>query len=316
MPNNTEVTIYQRPGEVVKNNSFIRCSNNLTAVQRKSFAVMLKETIDTIREHGEKRYYEMRLVDYRRVMNYPESMPTKYIAEELKELMTKVVEWDIDKEGHGTRSVMLAGFEVKNTGVLKWAFSPFLIDKLLKDGYTPLKLSIVLDFTSKYALALYENIQMRKSFNKTSFNLQEFRALMGVEKEEYLQMTHLKNRVIHPAIAEINAKSDLKLVYEDVKEGAKIVGFVFKWETLTPEQMKQRNKRREKIEGYQKALAVNFGMKFKIAGKWYTLTKQGFVHRGKVLGGIDIVDSYEAYKKLEEQGLVTEKKGKAQGKLF
>jgi plasmid replication initiation protein len=311
MPNNTEVTIHQRQGEVVKNNGFIRCSNNLTIVQRKSFAIMLKETIDTIREEGEKRYYEMRLVDYRRIMNYHESMPTKYIAEELKELMTKVVEWDIDKNGYGTRSVLLAGFEVQNT-VLKWAFSPFLIDKLLKDGYTPLKLSIVLNFNSKYSLALYENIQMRKSFNKYTFNLQEFRALMGVEEGEYLQMTHLKNRVIHPAIEEINAKSDLKLVYEDVKEGAKIVGFVLKWETLTLEQMKQRNKRKEQIEGYQKALASNFGMKFKIAGKWYTLTKQGFVNCGKVLGGVDIVDSYEAYKKLEQQGLVTEKKDKAQ----
>jgi plasmid replication initiation protein len=170
----------------------------------------------------------------------------------------------------------------------------------------------VLDFTSKYALALYENIQMRKSFNKTSFNLQEFRALMGVEEGEHTRMQNFKNIVLHPAIEEINAKSDLKLVYEDIKEGAKIVGFVFKWETLTLEQMKQRNKRREQIEGYQKALAANMGEKFKIGGKWYTLTKQGFVNRGKVLGGIDIVDSYETYKKLEQQGLVTEKKDKAQ----
>jgi 7-cyano-7-deazaguanine synthase in queuosine biosynthesis len=95
-----------------------------------------------------------------------------------------------------------------------------------------------------------------------------------------------------------------------VKEGAKIVGFVFKWQTLTLEQMKQRNKRKEQIESYQKALAANMGEKFKIGGKWYTLTKQGFVNRGKVLGGVDIVDSYEAYKKLEQQGLVTEKKTK------
>ena len=57
-----------------------------------------------------------------------------------------------------------------------------LLNKLTSDGYTPLKLSIVLDLVGKHALALYENLQMRKSFLKTSFNLQEFRALMGVEK--------------------------------------------------------------------------------------------------------------------------------------
>ena len=149
-------------------------------------------------------------------MGHPDSMPTKYIANELEELMTKIVKWDIDEQGNGTRSVMLSAFEIKN-GTLKWAFSPFLIDKLLGDGYTPLKLSIVLDLVGKYALALYENLQMRKSFLKTSFNLQEFRALMGVEKSEYSRMDKLKERVLHPAIDEINKKGDMKVSYKDRK---------------------------------------------------------------------------------------------------
>ena len=216
MATNTDTIPYQKQGEVIKNNSFIRCSNNLTTLQRKSFAIMLKETLDAIKDEGEKRYYFMPLKEYRRMMGHPDSMPTKYIANELEELMTKIVKWDIDKQGNGTRSVMLSAFEIKN-GTLKWAFSPFLIDKLLGDGYTPLKLSIVLDLVGKYALALYENLQMRKSFLKTSFNLQEFRALMGVEKSEYSRMDKLKERVLHPAIDEINKKGDMKVSYKDRK---------------------------------------------------------------------------------------------------
>lgn len=315
MATNTDTIPYQKQGEVIKNNSFIRCSNDLTTVQRKSFAIMLKEALDTIKDEGEKRYYFMPLKEYRRMMGHPDSMPTKYIATELEELMRIILRWDIDKQGNGTRSVMLSAFEIKN-GTLKWAFSPFLIDKLLADGYTPLKLSIVLDFNSKYALALYENLQMRKSFLKTSFDLQEFRALMGVEKDEHTRMQNFKERVLHPAIDEINKKGDMKVSYKDRKEGAKIIGFDFTWSNLTNDQIRERNKRRELIEHYQKHLAPNFKMRFLIAGKWYTLTKDGFINRGKIAGGYDIADSYEWYKTQEAQGLVTEKKGHAQPPLF
>ena len=135
------------------------------------------------------------------MMNYKDDIPTKQIREDLKVLMTKIVEWDLDKDGYGVASVMLASFELKKgTGRLEWEFSKKLLNKLTSDGYTPLKLSIVLDLVGKHALALYENLQMRKSFLKTSFNLQEFRALMGVEKSEYSRMDKLKERVLHPAI--------------------------------------------------------------------------------------------------------------------
>ena len=164
MATNTDTIPYQKQGEVIKNNSFIRC-NKLSTVERKSFAIMLKESLDTIKEQGEKKYYGMPLTEYRKLMGYMPDIPTKQIRDDLKELMTKIVEWDVDEQGYGKASVMLAGFELeRGTGLIKWAFSPFLIDKLLADGYTPLKLSIVLDFNSKYALALYENLQMRKSF--------------------------------------------------------------------------------------------------------------------------------------------------------
>ena len=113
MSSNTDTIPFQKQGEVIKNNSFIRCNNNLSALQRKSFTIMLRETFETIKEQGEQRYYNMPLVEYRQMMGHPDSMPTKYIANELEELMTKIVKWDIDKEAHGIRSVMLSGFEVE-----------------------------------------------------------------------------------------------------------------------------------------------------------------------------------------------------------
>ena len=47
------------------------------------------------------------------MMNYKDDIPTKQLREDLKVLMTKIVEWDLDKDGYGVASVMLASFELK-----------------------------------------------------------------------------------------------------------------------------------------------------------------------------------------------------------
>ena len=252
------------------------------------------------------------------MMNYKDDIPTKQIREDLKVLMTKIVEWDLDKDGYGVASVMLASFELKKgTGRLEWEFSKKLLNKLTSDGYTPLKLSIVLDLVGKYALALYENLQMRKSFLKTSFNLQEFRALMGVEKDEHPRMEAFKRKVLHPAIDEINKKGDMKVSYKDRKEGAKIIGFDFAWSNLTNDQIRERNKQRELIEYYQKHLAANFKMRFLIAGKWYTLTKETALSIAERLLAVMILSIVtNGIKHKEAHGFVTEKKGHAQPPLL
>ena len=298
-----EAVKYQKDNEVTKNNALIRCNNSLTTVQRKSFAIMIKTTLDAIKESGENKYYAMPLTEYRNLMGYDENYNTKQLRTTLKELMTKIIEWDLDDDGYGVASVMLSAFELKkDTGVIRWAFSPFLVDKILEEGYTPLKLSVVLDFNSSYALALYENLQMYRSFKKISFNLQEFRALMGVEKNEHLRMSNFKTKVLTPALAEINAKSDMKVYCEDDKQGVKITGFKFMWENLTNEQLKERNKRKEKEEAYLEALKNRIGEKYEIGGKKYTLTKDGLVYRGKVF--FDLIDSYDILAKMKQEGLI------------
>ena len=42
---NTDTIPYQKQGEVIKNNSFIRCNNSLTTVQKKGFTLMLKRVL-------------------------------------------------------------------------------------------------------------------------------------------------------------------------------------------------------------------------------------------------------------------------------
>jgi plasmid replication initiation protein len=50
---------------------------------------------------------------------------------------------------------------------------------------------------------------------------------MGLGINEYKAMCDFKKRVLDLATDEINKKSDLKVKYENVKKGRKIIGFTF-----------------------------------------------------------------------------------------
>lgn len=270
----SNIQIYQDKNQVIKNNDFIRCGD-LTALQRKSFAILLKDTIENIIETGtRKNYYYMTLTTYRDLMGHPDNMPTKYIFNELNELTKKQVKWGIDGKGHGTVSVLLAGFEIEKNQI-KWAFSPFLTDKILDDGYTPLQVKYITALNSKYAIALYENLQMWKDRKWVKYNLTEFRELMGIAPDEYLKMAHIKEKVIDIALRDINKYTDMKLFFEQEKEGAKITHFRFYWENLSKKDIEKRDKEYELNERYLDAHGHKIGNKYKLLGVWFTLTKDG-----------------------------------------
>ena len=57
------------------------------------------------------------------------------------------------------------------------------------------------------------------------FDLEIFRGQLGLGVTDYKKMNDFKKRVLDLAVNEINDKTALKISYEQVKEGKKIVGF-------------------------------------------------------------------------------------------
>lgn len=202
----------------------VHITNNITLVQRKLINALLLNA-----------YYELpnpsitihripvrQLVD---LIGY-DSHDVARIKTLLKALTSTVIEWDILNDA-GKRewgvSTLLASADIID-GVCTYAYSPHLRVKLFNPQfYVLLDIDIVRRFHSCYALALYENCARFRRLGQTpSFPVDALRALLGASDPYYEDYRKLNERVIQPALREVNAITDL-LITTQVKRQARRV---------------------------------------------------------------------------------------------
>ena len=98
----------------------------------------------------------------------------------------------------------------------------------LEQFFTSYLLEQTTQFDSVYSVRLYELLTQWRTAKKTPcFEIGVFRDQMGLGINEYKAMCDFKKRVLDLATDEINKNSDLKVKYENVKKGRKIIGFTF-----------------------------------------------------------------------------------------
>ncbi|MBV8521138.1 MAG: replication initiation protein [Acetobacteraceae bacterium] len=96
-----------------------------------------------------------------------------------------------------------------------------------------IKAEIVCAMSSKYAIALYELVQLRANLDRCieHFRLDRFRDLLGVPPGAYERGTDLVKRVIEPAVLEVNGLSEygVKADVERAYSRAPITGITLCW---------------------------------------------------------------------------------------
>jgi plasmid replication initiation protein len=80
---------------------------------------------------------------------------------------------------------------------------------------------VVCALTSKYAIALYEMVQLRANLDRCieTFPIARFRDLLGVPPKAYEQGTDFIKRVTNPAMLEVNGLSDVGVDLALVRRG-------------------------------------------------------------------------------------------------
>lgn len=100
---------------------------------------------------------------------------------------------------------------------------PFL--QHLKTEYTQYKLWYTMTMHSEYSLRLYELLKSVAGKELWYFEIAELKKIFMCEN--YKQFCHFRQRVIEPAVAEINGKTDITVTYELFKDGRSYVGIEF-----------------------------------------------------------------------------------------
>ena len=118
-------------------------------------------------------------------------------------------------------------------GKFYYTFAPEL-RKILSDSsmFARLQRDVMLSFTSKYSLALYEMVMKRINLSRKqdeTFPLPEFRDLLGVPKGKLNTFGGLKQRAIQPAIEEVNHRGMVQVDIEPVKTGRAVTHVRLQW---------------------------------------------------------------------------------------
>ena len=115
-------------------------------------------------------------------------------------------------------------------GQVKYSFSPGMRE-IIKDStlWGRVRSAVVFAFTSKYALALYELIAPRINLKhkwQEKFTVEDLRALLGVPDGKLERIPNLLQKVIEPALLEVNGLSGFGVAIEPIRNGGKLRGFV------------------------------------------------------------------------------------------
>lgn len=143
----------------------------------------------------------------------------------------------LEKDGNWLRLNWLSYAEyVKGSGFIDVRFDkalkPYLLG--LKGYFTQYELEKVVNFRSGYAMRLFELLKKEQfkangdGYFKRSFEYDEYRALVGIDKSEYREFSDFRKRVVDSSVKEINANPDIQITQVDYpKTGRKVSHIVF-----------------------------------------------------------------------------------------
>ena len=115
---------------------------------------------------------------------------------------------------------------------LRFTFGPALRKAISNSTHwAVLSRRAVLTFTSRYALRLYTIMSLRTGLRRVSqeFTLDDLRELLGVPPGKLTRWQSIKQKVLEPALAEVNHLSGFQVAYRPLKRGRAVVGVSLAW---------------------------------------------------------------------------------------
>ena len=217
--------------EVIKASPAIQIQSNISLLQRRAWNVLLANAYN---ELPEKDIHTVNIVELAAKLRFGDGNQ-EYLNEMLRALVDCTVEWNVlgkdNKQEWGVAS-LLANAKIRD-GICTYSFAPELRYKLYNPRmYAKLNLRLQNQFTSKYALVLWEvcfdYFDRDRDKGETPFiPLDTFRELMGLENDEYPMFKEFNRNVIKPALSEINELTDYHVDVEHKRIGRKVAELKF-----------------------------------------------------------------------------------------
>ncbi len=218
--------------EVIKASPAIQVQGKMTHLQRRAWNVLLANAYN---ELPDKEIHSVSVAELSAKLGF-DSKNDEYLKETLEALVDFTVEWNIlrkDKKQEWGVAGLLAEARIVD-GICYYEYSHSMRQRLHNPRiYSKLNLRLQNQFTSRYALILWEvcfdYFDTDRDQGETPFiPLKTFKTLMGLDETDYLLFKELNRNVIKPAIKEINDLTDYHVEIEQKRLSRKVAELKFR----------------------------------------------------------------------------------------
>lgn len=228
---------YDYDSRITKTNEFINCryGDKFSVFESKVFSIMMGKINPNDTEFADETLYVSDLAD--RFGHTP-----NYLYSRLDKFSDKATQCAMDHKtpsGSYQKIPFLEHFTYipaaesdDDRAKIVWKFNNKMAQFLLEiDGkktpFTVLFFERFKRLSTKYAPRIYELLQQLIDFNKREFTVDGFKEHLDIT-DKYSNYGPLKNKVIQPAVKDINQYTDLNVVFDEITAGQKVVGIRFR----------------------------------------------------------------------------------------
>lgn len=171
----------------------------------KTYLLSVKDFAEMVGLKGESTYSEIKKIS--------------------KTLVSKVIEIPIGKKDWLVATWASSVRYRSSEGTVEFSFDsklkPYLLQ--LKNQFTSYKLSNILNLKSTYSIRLYELMKKWQHLGHWGCSVDDLRGILGAKNvKSYSVYGNFKNRVLSPALLELNDKTDVQISFNEIKKGRSV----------------------------------------------------------------------------------------------
>ena len=221
----TNVQGFPKPGELIE----MTGTHDLEASDRAILNLLYQNAHDSGKLLDRNSEWEIPLATVRQAFSRHES------SDRLRDSLTRLMSVKVnvlytadtgDKERGAEQRIVITGLfdffdvsakEMAQRATLRYGLPRKLAPILERSGrWGRIKAEVVCSMTSKYAIALYELLQLRANMERCveTFPIDRFRELLGVPPGTYARADNFQRKVLDPAVLEVNGLSDMSVQIE------------------------------------------------------------------------------------------------------
>ena len=215
--NKNEITKIDNNKKIKQSNRLIEARYNLTKYEQRMMIAICSQLNSNAEEFNKVRVKVKDMADF---CHFEPNKAWNHVKATIMRLATRTLQIkNSDGSWYVTHWLQSAKY-IPSSGIVEYKIDEELKTELLqlKSAYLATPAEPLMEFSRDYSVRMYFILKKMLKIRDFEKDIDFFRDRFQLGKS-YELFANLKNKVIEPALAEINAKSDITVWHEYIKEG-------------------------------------------------------------------------------------------------